>query len=194
MVITHNIEIIYQPGVRSRLVLFLLFTVERGEKRVAPRRLRVPPAISLALFLSSGCSSTGEGGEPVNRRTAVCSSRCRATSSRLYLPAATFISTSKVRIPLLFSSGSSGDGVGSGEVRRRRLVFLYLLAFGVELLYIPLGFVFCVGDLVASGGIVFWLACAGSSLAAQRGSSAGSLLLVDGRGASLLSSWPPARW
>ncbi|RCV07385.1 hypothetical protein SETIT_1G240100v2 [Setaria italica] len=91
-----------------------------GEKRAAPRRLRVPPAISLALFLSSGRSSTGEGGEPVNRRTAVCSSRCRATSSRLYLPAATFISTSKVRIPLLFSSGSSGDGVGSGEVRRRR--------------------------------------------------------------------------
>lgn len=116
--------------------------------------MRVPSTISLPLFLSGGRFGTGEA---VNHRVAMYSSRCRATSSCLHLPATTFILTSRVRIPLLFSGGGGGDGVGFGEVRRRRLVLLYLLAFGVELLYIVLGFVFCIGDLVGGGGIVFRL-------------------------------------
>ena len=49
------------------------------------------------------------------------------------------------------TESGGGDGVGSGEGPRRRLVVLYPFVFGMELLYAPWRLVFLAGIHFASG-------------------------------------------
>jgi len=91
------------------------------------------------------------------------------SSSSSFVPPAPFISLARVRVPVKLSGDDGNGGVVSGEICMR-LVLVFLLALGKDLMCSPVSFTYRAGGVVAGCGLP------------------GGLLLRSGGGGAILVS------